>query len=298
MFSKKVVGKVLIGGLLALGLPVSSVSANVVYSGGFDPASPVSWAQGSAPYSNVGFRYCSEGTFGPCSCGMHTLAVLLLKSEYWDAGKLATDAYLLSESNGIGSNYNGIPAYNWSKVEGATGGYLKYEGAYWPSSREDAKSILRQIYANGQYAVISVTINGVGHLVALDYVEDDGDVVIVDSAIRAKYLDQMDGGGVHYIQAFSSAIPSNQAAHFWQGDKIGKYSYNTVMNALQTEANQIESELNNIKTEEEAAAQRESILTKIDLLASGDIDTAEFLSDRSKAEVGDGFVLQDVTAEQ
>lgn len=215
----------------------------MVYNGNFDVTSPISWKQGSAPYANQSFRYCYEGTFGACSCGLHTITNILLKSEYWKVGKLATDAYVLSEDNGIGSSYDGIPSYDWAKLETATDGYLKYEGSYWPKSRDEAKDILKELYNKGQYAAISVTLGGSGHLVALDYVEEDGDVVIIDSGIRAKYLDQMDGGQVWYIQAFSSPINSRDAAHFWEGDRIGHASYTKEMKKLSDEVEKLEEEL-------------------------------------------------------
>lgn len=236
---------VLVFGALVLSLLASTTTVEAtVYSGSFDPAVPVSWSQGSAPYSGNSFAYCSEGTFGPCSCGIHSLATILLKTEYWDAGKIATDAYALSQEFGIGSNYSGTPSYNWPKVEGATNGHLKFEADYWGSSTADSHNYIREQYNKGNFMILSVKTNGVGHLVAVDYVEDDGDIVIVDSAIRAKYLTQMDGGYVRNVTVYSvDGLDARDAAHFWKGDTIGKVGREAEIKELQEELELLKSEL-------------------------------------------------------
>lgn len=230
----------------------------------FDANRPVTWNQGSAPYSGNSFAYCSEGTFGPCACGIHSIAYLLLKTEYWEMGKIPTDAYALSQQYNIGSNYKGTPSYNWSKITEATNGKVKYVGDHWPQNNSTAHEIIREEYVKGNFMILSVKVGGTGHLIAVDYVDADGNIVILDSAINAKYLTQMDGNGyVRDIKVFSSdEVKSFEAAKYWEGDAVGQAGRNREINALkeelallELEMKQAEIELQKEKAEQELAEQ-------------------------------------------
>lgn len=243
----------------------------------FDANRPVTWNQGSAPYAGNSFAYCSEGTFGPCACGVHSIAYVLLKSEYWEMGKLPTDAYALSQEYNIGSNYKGIPSYNWSKITEATNGKVKYVGDHWPQNNSTAHEIIRDEYVKGNFMILSVKVGGVGHLIAVDYVDEDGNIVILDSAINAKYLTQMDGNGyVRDIKVFSSdEVKSFEAAKYWEGDAVGQVGRTRELNALkeelallELEMKQAEIELQKEKVEQEAKSEaaKESVLELVSTL--------------------------------
>lgn len=301
MFRQKLAGllKQLTGMILSLLIVSSSISpamAATVYQGGFDPLRPESWLQGGAPYSNNQFAYCSEGTFGPCSCGIHTLAYLLLKSEYWTDGKLATDAYNFSIQNNFGSNYHGGPAYRWSDLDSMTGNYLTYEGAYYINSYEEASALIRQEYARGNYVVISLAGNG-GHLIMTDYVDEQGNIVVLDSGWRYKYLDDFRGMySLQYLQVFSSPVDARQSAHFWRGERIGKVKHTNELNALKSEFAELERELQQEQKSENGTEVIDSVLTQINELAEERGNT-DYVSPENALEDEDGFLVQDILAE-
>lgn len=246
-------------GLMGLGLGLTPKASADVFVGEFNPVSPLSWQQGNAPYSNYAFAYCGEGSMGYCSCGIHSMAYLLLKSEYWDAGATAVEAYQFSLANNIGSSWNGIPSYNWAQFAAATNGHLVYEGTYWPSNMQDAHNFIRQQYANGKFMILSVTYGGSGHLIAVDYVDEQGNIIILDSAIRAKYLTQMDGGGVRDIKVFSSPyINSIEASHFWEGDAIGVSKNKRELQALYKELDDLQKDQGPSKSDIQVQSQQTS----------------------------------------
>lgn len=186
------------------------------YPGEWDAHSPISWKQGEGPFARDYFEF-SGTDFADASCGMHSFAVILLKSGYVRSGFTAKDAYGLALDYGMGSNYYGMPAYNWERVTEATGGYLEHVATVREGNLYEE---IREAYRRGEYVIISTSINGVGHLVALDYVDKDGNIVIIDSAIRANSLDQM--GAVHYIVRFKADRPSHKAPRYWMGEMDAK----------------------------------------------------------------------------
>ena len=245
---KKVVG-IIQGSLLAL-IMSGQVSTQTVLASSYDANRPVTWNQGTAPYRNQSFTYCSEGVFGPCACGVHALATILLKTEYWERGMTAEDAYAFSQEHQIGSNYQGIPAYNWEKVTQATRNTVTHTRNHWTQNNTTAHDIIRDEYAKGNFMILSVVTGGVGHLIAVDYVDEEGNIVIIDSAINAKYLTQMDNNGyVRDIQVFESAtIKATEAAKFWEGEEVGKVKRGREIDALKQELN----DLKELQKQEEA----------------------------------------------
>lgn len=263
----------------------------------FDANRPVTWNQGTAPYAGNSFAYCSEGTFGPCSCGIHSIAYVLLKSEYWEMGKLPTDAYALSQEFGIGSNYQGIPSYNWERVTSATDGYVTHVRSHWVQNNTTSHDLIRQEYAKGNYMVLSVKVGGTGHLIAVDYVDEEGNIVILDSAINAKYLTQMDGNGwVRDIQVFSvDEIPANEAAKYWDGDAVGKVGREREIKELNEQLKVLEGDL---KAAEEQKQQQEakSVEAKTNLL--GVIDSLKEQKETDIQQDIETLIIKPATEQQ
>lgn len=251
----------IVGVLLALTV-MGQLPTQTVLATNYDANRPVTWNQGSAPYSNQSFAYCSEGVFGPCSCGVHSLATLLLKTEYWERGQTAVDAYQFSQDHKIGSNYQGIPSYHWPGVTKATNNKVTHIRSHWPQNSSTSHDIIREEYAKGNFMILSVVTGGVGHLIAVDYVDEDGNIVIIDSAINAKYLTQMDNNGyVRDVQVFQSdTIKATEAAKFWAGEEVGKVKRERELQELKQEL----TDLQTIQKEEEQAKKaKEAIMQEI-----------------------------------
>lgn len=251
----------IVGVLLALTI-MGQLPTQTVLATNYDANRPVTWNQGTAPYRNQSFTYCSEGVFGPCSCGVHSLATLLLKTEYWERGQTAVDAYQFSQEHKIGSNYQGIPSYHWPGVTKATNNKVTHIRSHWPQNSSTSHDIIRDEYAKGNFMILSVVTGGVGHLIAVDYVDEEGNIVIIDSAINAKYLTQMDNNGyVRDIQVFESdTIKATEAAKFWEGEEVGKVKREREIDALKQELNVLK-ELQ--KEEEQAKKAKEAIMQEI-----------------------------------
>lgn len=251
-------GKI-IGLLLALTV-MGQLPTQTVLATNYDANRPVTWNQMSAPYSNQSFAYCGEGMFGPCSCGVHSLATLLLKTEYWERGKTAVDAYQFSQEHKIGSNYQGIPSYHWPGVTKATNKNVTHIRSHWPQNSTTSHDIIREEYEKGNFMLLSVEVGGGGHLIAVDYVDEDGNIVIIDSAINAKYLTQMDNNGyVRDIQVFESdTIKATEAAKFWEGEEVGKVKRERELQELKQEL----ADLQKLKEEEEQAKQEKEVILK------------------------------------
>lgn len=263
----------------------------------FDANRPVTWNQGTAPYAGNSFAYCSEGTFGPCSCGVHSLAYVLLKSEYWEMGKLPTDAYALSQEFGIGSNYQGTPSYDWERVTKATGGYVTHVRSHWTQNNTTSHDLIRQEYAKGNYMILSVKVGGTGHLIAVDYVDDEGNIVILDSAINAKYLTQMDGNGwVRDIQVFSvDDLPANEAAKYWEGDAVGKVGREREIKELNEQLKVLEDDL---KAAEKKKEQQEA---KSEEAKSNLLEVIDSIKEQKETEIQqeiETLIIKPVTEQQ
>lgn len=200
----------------------------LVYKGDFDVNRPVTWHQGEAPYSDDTFP--GGGTYGESSCGAHTLAALMIKAGIWGKGKTAVDAAELAYKVGIlsdGSKYG----FTDEKVKEFSDGKLSL--VMWKVetdlSKEKTYDIIESELDAGHYIWVSVNIYKTvendgdypsgGHAVLVDYIDEDGKVVIIDSGGRYKYLDDVGAGESDAIAVFKSSVQSSKdAPKFWEGE--------------------------------------------------------------------------------
>lgn len=207
--------------MVGQGTTVRAVDLSEVYVGDYDVNKPISWAQSAPPYSQEYFEWC-DGTFGGCACGVHTLAYLFIKTGYWSMGKDAMDAYKLTKEKGVGRNHemSGMPSYDFHLMTSITDGKVKYlENAEFGNATS-SHDYIREQYKKGHFMTLSVEVSGTGHLIAIDYVDDEGNIVILDSAIRAKYLNAMDRGGwVRNVHTYKvDGLKAQDAPKFWEGE--------------------------------------------------------------------------------
>lgn len=205
------------------GTPGSMLNYRVIATDTYHPLDPTTWRQGKAPYSNEFFAY-SGTNFGDSSCGIHTLAALFLKTGYAVEGFNAVDAYNWSLKNGFGENNNGMPAYAWSALEEKTGGYLENANYYDESSGTNGVDWVRQEYQKGNFVVMGTTLNGVPHVIALDYVDNQGQIVTLDSGGGYQFLSQQDSGHIRYAFSFKVAgIPAYNSPKLWAGENLKSF---------------------------------------------------------------------------
>ena len=205
-------------------VPGSMLDYRVVKTAEYNPMDPTTWKQSHAPYSNEFFAY-SGTTFGDASCGIHSLASLFLKTGYAIEGFNAVDAYNWALANGFGVNNDGMPAYAWTSLERKTGGYLENAGSFDESSGEDGAEWVRNEYAKGNFVVIGTTLVEGPHAVVLDYVDEQGRIVTLDSGAGHKYLSQQaHNGHVRYAFSFKVAgIPSYNSPKLWAGESLRSF---------------------------------------------------------------------------
>lgn len=238
--------------LVGLVLPaqVQAADYSKMYSGDYDVKYPVTWHQGSAPYSGDAWEYCTAGTYGPCSCGVHAVASMLLKTGYWGEGKTAVDGTSFAsqhnvlstciaktsdgiclkkdeasqyDANNLPSHLQKGPIYNYDQMDAATGGYMTFKEDFYNNTKylTDYESILRDAYKNGYFAIIAVDLAGPGegHAIIMDYIDEEGEIVIIDSGGRYKYLEGM--YGVSRIILFEvDGLKSYDAPKLWLKESL------------------------------------------------------------------------------
>lgn len=218
------------GRLLTLLLTITLLLTNILtihakdlvgdrYNGSYDAKNPLTWDQCNHSWSNEiypiwGETYCQSG------CGAHALTWILLKSGAWGLDKSPRDAWdAFVSPNGMavagGGGYDNMDVfagtYGGKKVE--TMGYSGNLGG------EELKKWLRDQYNQGYYVAINVP----NHFIALDYVDTDGDIVVLDSAGLCKYIECSFNRWGYEGQAWAykvEGVPSNsdKAINFWEGD--------------------------------------------------------------------------------
>lgn len=199
-------------------MPVTTIKAvnlDERYSGSYDVDNPLTWNQSSSPYAGDYYGFCPEGTIAACGCGVHAFAYIMLKSGAKSKGYSVPEAYKDLTSRTMISQVGEYPSYAWGSVKDLTGGKVTYIGSDGDASYETVK----KNYEEGIFQILSVYVGSISHLIAVDYVDTEGNVVILDSAINAKYLDAMNGGGVTRIDMFKvEGLQAYDAPKFWDGE--------------------------------------------------------------------------------
>lgn len=194
---------------------VLAVNLDERYEGEYDANNPLTWSQSLSPYAQDYFGFCPEGTIASCGCGVHAFAYLMHKTGVYSPGKTVPDAYKDLTGKNMISQVGEYPSYSWGGVSELSGGKVKFIGA-------DAGGNYQTVvdnYKEGIFQILSVNVGSISHLIAVDYVDEEDNVVILDSALRAKYLDAMNGGGVTRIDMFEvEGLKAYDAPKIWEGE--------------------------------------------------------------------------------
>lgn len=190
------------------------------YTGSYSVDDPLSWNQCRHSYSNDVYPVWGE-TYCASSCGAHSLTWVLLKSGVWDMSKSPKDAFTFFSKNGWASQgsggYNSMGIGAPVKENGKTIEAVKYMSG----SMASFKTWARDMYNSGYYVIMNVP----GHLIAMDYVDSDGDIVILDSADLCQYIECAVARWGNSITAWAYEVSGSKAndassINFWDGDTV------------------------------------------------------------------------------
>lgn len=190
------------------------------YTGSYSVDDPLSWNQCNHSYSNDVYPVWGE-TYCQSSCGAHSLTWVLLKSGIWDMSKSPKDAFTFFSKNGWASQgsggYNSMGVGAPVKENGKTIEAVKYMSG----GMDSFKPWARDMYDSGYYVIMNVP----GHLIAMDYVDADGDIVILDSADLCQYIECAVARWGNSITAWAYEVSGSKAndasaVNFWDGDTV------------------------------------------------------------------------------
>ena len=190
------------------------------FTGSYSVDDPLSWNQCNHSYSNDVYPVWGE-TYCQSSCGAHSLTWVLLKSGVWDMSKSPKDAFTFFSKNGWASQgsggYNSMGVGAPVKENGKTIEAVKYMSG----GMDSFKPWARDMYDSGYYVIMNVP----GHLIAMDYVDSDGDIVILDSADLCQYIECAVARWGNSITAWAYEVSGAKAndtssINFWDGDTV------------------------------------------------------------------------------
>lgn len=194
------------------------------------PDNPASWSQDNEHYGHLTFTLGGDGdSFGGASCGIHSLASMFAKAGYtptnWtssSSGKKYTDfkwpavaAHEWAMDNNYGWNYK----YSGSgpAITAGTNGKITHVATQFYDSVPAMKTGLIDGWNKGYFALVSGWWNGISHITSFDFVDTAGDVHIIDSGWKFKYLESM--STAHYVMYFEvDGIDVKDAPKFGEGD--------------------------------------------------------------------------------
>lgn len=224
----KVLGLLLIGLFIfsSKGLTVEAKDfAGERYSGSYNPDIPASWNQCNHSYSGDVYPVWGE-TYCQSSCGAHSLTWMLLKSGVWGADKTVKDAWTFFKKNGWASEGSGgYTSMGVGAPVTENGKKIEVMDTISGAGLSGIKGWLREMYDKNYFVILNVP----GHMIGFDYIDEDGDPVMLDSAELCKYLECIGNRWGHSYTAWAYKIEGSEAmgkggASIWDGDALGKGS--------------------------------------------------------------------------
>lgn len=229
-YKRNLLFTLLAGLFLTFFIPMTAQAKDVYgerYTGSYDVNNPLTWNQCSHAYSNDTYPVWGE-SYCASSCGAHSLTWMFLKSGVWDMSKSPKDAFTFFNKNGWASKGSG--GYNSMGIgapvteNGKTVKAVKYVSGDMATFKTWAKDM----YNQGYYMIVNVP----GHLIGVDYVDEDGDVVVLDSADLCKYIECAVERWGNSITAWAYEIEGSKSnasssINFWTGGKVTGKAGNT-----------------------------------------------------------------------
>lgn len=206
--------------LFSMVVQVSAVDVmNDKYAGAWEKGKPESWGQCDAPYSNRIFPIWGE-SYCSASCGGHAITYMLLKAGLLEEGATPPDIESWISDSGI-AQYQGVYPYPTVEYKGTK--LEKVEEIDENSPLTDShKEFIKDHYKEGHFIIINVPY----HFIALDYVDKDGNIVVLDSGWKMKYLEGAWKAAFNYSGVTRTRIvaykiegkDSTKAPKFWEGE--------------------------------------------------------------------------------
>lgn len=222
---------IVLGIIIITILPIQSVRAfdpMETYQGEMVKDNPATWIQSNDFYGSQTFTLGGDGdSFAGASCGIHSLAAMFAKMGYtpanWDGKSyngfdwpaLAAHEWAMDHSYGWNYGYSG----SGNVIEANSGGKIKHIATTYYNSLAEQEQGIKDGWAKGYFMINSGFWNGISHITSIDYVDTDGNVVIIDSGWRYKYYDSMTTP--HYVMFYEYEGQSIQdAPRFWDGEAM------------------------------------------------------------------------------
>ncbi len=199
-FFKKTVALALVCAFTAAGTNINNVSAT---TGEYK-----SWKQGDSRWGSI-YLGSSGQSLSRIGCAVTSVAILMVHSgsmsdESFNPGKLCN--YL--SANGGFDGYGNI---RWGVASGMAPSFTYQGGGTISGSKSAKASQISSYLKSGYYAIVSVKYGG--HWVAIDHVDEDGTVYMIDPAkgTNTNLFSVYDAAGVGQIRLFKGANSKNNA---------------------------------------------------------------------------------------
>lgn len=211
---------------------VSAGDPNETFQGEMVKDNPISWIQRNDHYGHLTFTIGGDGdNFGGASCGIHSLAFMFAKAGYtpdhWTSSRsgkkykefdwpaLAAHEFAMDSNYGWNYSYQSTGA----AITEATKGKIKFVSTDYYDSVEAQKQGIIDAWNQGYFMINSGTWNGWSHITSVDFVDSGGDVHILDSGWRYRYIESMDSA--YYVMKFKvDGLDIKDAPKFWDGEKM------------------------------------------------------------------------------
>lgn len=149
------------------------------------------------------------------SCGYFSLGFALMKSESIPKDYNILDLVKTAREHGMQNTSWGH--FDWSRLHELNLGLKQsditsYENVFisqgnWflNGSKETQKETLKKLMREGKYVIVCVrSPKTEGHYVFLDYIDENGDIRMVDSGFEGSYLSEYDDGEISYAIVLES----------------------------------------------------------------------------------------------
>lgn len=170
----------------------------------FDTNNPATWNQAASDYPRS--KLTGEKMFGSNlrfpldSCMVQSYTKVLLQSGQKPWGTNAADVHDEAYEKGFGQGNGGF--FNYAKAD--WGGGLKMNTALSGQGRlshEDSIRVAREEWKKGNYVLFWCHIEGGRHIFNLDYIAENGDIIITDtSTVSLKLEDAYNKGTARYLE--------------------------------------------------------------------------------------------------
>ncbi len=229
-----------------------------------------SWKQGDSRWGSI-YLGSSGDTLSRIGCAVTSVAILMVHSgsmndDSFNPGKLCN--YL--SANGGFDGYGNI---RWGAASGMAKSFTYQGGGTISGSKSAKASEIASYLKSGYYAIVSVKYGG--HWVAIDHVDENGTVYMIDPArgTNTDLFSVYDASGVGQIRLFKGANSKNNAV-------VQKPAETTVATTKKETTKVTEEKTPAETTVPSSSASTESVTTTVPETESEEIASKEYKEGR------------------